>query len=71
MENGLYPIYKGHSRNSGIINTVQQIENHGAHYAGLVESDERWETVYSVWLYQVKFSGYPNFKIFDFGGSLD
>ncbi len=45
--------------------TVQQIENHGnkhwAHYAGLVESDEGWKTVYSVWLYQVKFSGYPNF----------
>jgi hypothetical protein len=53
-------------------NTVQQIENHGnkhwAHYAGLVKSDERWKTVYSVWLYQVKFSGYPDFKIFDFGG---
>jgi hypothetical protein len=45
--------------------TVQQIENHGnkhgAHYAGFVESDERWKTVYSVWPYQVKFSGYPNF----------
>jgi hypothetical protein len=44
---------------------------HGAHYAGLVESDERWKTVYSVWLYQVRFSGYPNF--FNFllwGGSL-
>ncbi len=25
------------------------------------------KTVYSVWLHQVKFSGYPNFKIFDFG----
>ncbi len=34
---------------------------HGANYVGLVESDERWKTVYSVWLYQVKFSGYPNF----------
>ncbi len=40
---------------------------HGAHYAGLVESDRRWKTVYSVWLYLVKYSGYPNFKIFDFG----
>ncbi len=30
-------------------------------YAGLVESDERWKTVNSVWLYQVRFSGYPNF----------
>ncbi len=53
------------------IYTVQQIENHGnkhwAHYVGLVESDERWKTVYSVWLYQVKFSGYPNFYFFDFG----
>ncbi len=51
--------------------TVQQIENdgnkHWAHYAGLVGSDERWKTVYSVWLYQVKFSGYLNFKNFDFG----
>ncbi len=34
---------------------------HGAHYVGLIESDERWKTVYSVWPYQVKFSGYPNF----------
>jgi hypothetical protein len=30
----------------------------------LIESDERWKTVYSVWLHQVKFSGYPSFKIF-------
>jgi hypothetical protein len=34
----------------------------------LIGSDEKWKTVYSVWLYQVKFSGYPNFKIFDFEG---
>jgi hypothetical protein len=27
----------------------------------LIESDEKWKTVYSVWLYQVKLSGYPNF----------
>ncbi len=40
---------------------------HGAHYARLIESDERWKTVYSVWLYQVMFSGYPNFLFFDFG----
>ncbi len=40
---------------------------HGAHYASLVESDERWKTAYSVWPYQVKFSGYLNFKFFDFG----
>jgi hypothetical protein len=55
-------------------NTVQQIESHGnkhgAHYAGLIGSDERWKTVYSVWLYQVKFSGYPNFQFFDFGRLL-
>jgi hypothetical protein len=34
---------------------------HGAHYVGLIETDERWKTVYSVWLYQIKFSGYPDF----------
>ncbi len=35
---------------------------------GLVGSDERWKTVYSVWPYQVRFSGYPNFWFSDFEG---
>jgi hypothetical protein len=42
--------------------TVQQIETQNlSRYVGLVESDERWKTVYLVWRYQVKFSGYPDF----------
>jgi hypothetical protein len=34
---------------------------------GLIEFDERWKTVYSVLGFQVRFSGHPNFRFFDFG----
>jgi hypothetical protein len=51
-------------------NTVQQIEKSWKHlssdYVGLIRFDERWKVVYSVWLYQVRFSGHPNFRFFDF-----
>ncbi len=36
-------------------------------YVGLIGFDERWKTVYSIWLCQVRFSGYSNFWFFDFG----
>jgi hypothetical protein len=46
---------------SNILHGPTAQNKHWAHYAGLVESDERWKTAYLVWLYQVNFSGYPNF----------
>ncbi len=42
----------------------EQIEIHGNKF---IMRKERWKTVYLVWLYQVRFSGYPNFYFFNFG----
>ncbi len=39
-------------------------------YVGLIGFDERWKVVYLVWLYQVRFSGYPNFWFLTLGVSL-
>ncbi len=55
-------------------NTVQQIETHGnkhgAHYAGLIESDERWKTVYLIWPNRSGFLDTPIFDFLSLGGSL-
>ncbi len=42
-------------------NKLKLMENRIGLTVGLVESDERWKTAYSVWLYQVKFFGLPRF----------